>query len=81
MGANYALLGMATAYYPTAIRGTGSGVAVAVGRVGSVLGPLVPGLLLQGGMSATDVIILMAPTTALAGIAVYLLGYFPPAKD
>lgn len=81
MGANYALYGMATAYYPMAIRGTGSGVAVAVGRVGSVLGPLVPGLLLQGGMSATDIIILMAPTTALAGIAVYLLGYFPPAKD
>ena len=81
MGANYALYGMATAYYPMAIRGTGSGVAVAVGRVGSVLGPLVPGLLLQGGMSATDVIILMAPTTAVAGVAVYVLGFFPPAKD
>jgi hypothetical protein len=49
--------------------------------VGSVLGPLVPGLLLQSGMSATDVIIFMAPTTAVAGVAVYLLGYFPPAKD
>jgi AAHS family 3-hydroxyphenylpropionic acid transporter len=81
MGANYALYGMATAYYPTTIRGTGSGVAVGVGRVGSVLGPLVPGLLLQSGMSATDVIIFMAPTTAVAGVAVYLLGYFPPAKD
>ncbi len=81
MGANYSLYGVATAYYPTTIRGTGSGVAVGVGRVGSVLGPLVPGLLLQGGMSATDVIMLMAPTTAVAGLAVFLLGYFPPAKD
>ncbi|MEY4377807.1 MAG: hypothetical protein RJB26_2357 [Pseudomonadota bacterium] len=81
MGANYSLYGVATAYYPTAIRGTGSGVAVGVGRVGSVLGPLIPGLLLQGGMSATDVIVLMAPTTALAGVAVWLLGFFPPAKD
>ena len=32
-------------------------------------------------MSATDVIVLMAPTTALAGVAVWLLGFFPPAKD
>jgi AAHS family 3-hydroxyphenylpropionic acid transporter len=81
MGANYALYGIATTYYPTAIRGTGSGVAVGVGRVGTVLGPLVPGLLLQSGMSATDIIILMAPTMAVAAIAVYLLGFFPPAKD
>lgn len=81
MGANYSLYGVATAYYPTAIRGTGSGVAVGVGRVGSVLGPLVPGLLLQGGMSAADVIVLMAPATAVAGLAVFVLGYFPPAKD
>jgi AAHS family 3-hydroxyphenylpropionic acid transporter len=80
MGANYSLYGLATAYYPISIRGTGSGVAVGVGRVGSVLGPLVPGLLLQGGMSAADVILLMAPTTAVAGLAVFLLGYFPPAK-
>jgi hypothetical protein len=32
-------------------------------------------------MSATDIIILMAPTMAVAAIAVYLLGFLPPAKD
>lgn len=81
MGANYALYGVAASHYPTAIRGTGSGVAVGVGRFGSVVGPLVPGLLMQAGMSANDVIVLMAPTTAVAGLAVFALSFFPSAKD
>src|SRR5690606_24829632 len=36
LGANYALYGVAPQYYPTHVRGTGSGASVAVGRVGSI---------------------------------------------
>ena len=76
LGANYALYGVAPAYYPVAMRGTGSGASVAVGRVGSILGPLLAGILLQGGSSATDVVQYMAPFAAVAGIAVCVLSFF-----
>ena len=70
LGANYALYGVAPSYYPTAMRGTGSGASVGVGRVGSILGPLAAGLMLSGGQSAVDVVQYMAPVAAVAGIAV-----------
>jgi AAHS family 3-hydroxyphenylpropionic acid transporter len=79
LGANYALYGVAPSYYPPAMRGTGSGASVAVGRVGSILGPLAAGFLLQGGSSATDVVQYMAPVAAIAGIAVCLLSFFKRA--
>ena len=41
LGANYALYGIAAAYCPKRVRGAGSGVSVSVGRVGSILAPLV----------------------------------------
>jgi AAHS family 3-hydroxyphenylpropionic acid transporter len=76
LGANYALYGVAPAYYPTDMRGTGSGASVAVGRVGSILGPMSAGLLLSGGSSATNVVQYMAPVAAVAGVAVLMLSFF-----
>jgi AAHS family 3-hydroxyphenylpropionic acid transporter len=76
LGANYALYGVAPAYYPTAMRGTGSGASVAVGRVGSILGPAAAGMLLAGGSSAMNVVQYMAPVAAVAGIAVCALSFF-----
>src|SRR5688572_12245580 len=76
LGANYALYGVAPAYYPTAMRGTGSGASVAVGRVGSVLGPLVAGIMLAGGSSAMNVVQYMAPVAAVAGLAVCVLSFY-----
>jgi MFS transporter, AAHS family, 3-hydroxyphenylpropionic acid transporter len=76
LGANYALYGVAPAYYPTAMRGTGSGASVAVGRVGSILGPAVAGVLLSGGTTATSLVQYLAPVAAVAGIAVFVLSFF-----
>jgi AAHS family 3-hydroxyphenylpropionic acid transporter len=76
LGANYALYGVAPSYYPTAMRGTGSGASVAVGRVGSILGPMTAGLMLSGGSTATNVVQYMAPVAAVAGVAVLLLSFF-----
>ncbi|MEO8017393.1 MAG: MFS transporter, partial [Pseudomonadota bacterium] len=53
LGANYALYGVAPAYYPAAVRGTGSGASVAVGRIGAIFGPLLAGALLGSGVSAS----------------------------
>ncbi|MET0535072.1 MAG: MFS transporter [Steroidobacter sp.] len=75
LGANYALYGVAATYYPQDIRGTGSGASVAVGRIGSIAGPLLAGVLLGGGMSASGVVQYMVPVAALAGVAVFALSF------
>lgn len=81
LGANYALYGVAPSFYPSTMRGTGSGGAVAAGRVGSVVGPLLPGLLLSAGESANAVINLMAPAAAVAGIAVFALSFVKRSQE
>ena len=77
LGANYALYGVAPGYYPTSMRGTGSGASVAVGRVGSIIGPLLAGFMLAGGSSASNVLQFMAPVAAVAAVAVFVLSFFP----
>ena len=78
-GANYALYGVAAAYYPIAVRGTGSGASVAVGRIGSVVGPLLAGALLSQGLTATQVILTMVPAAAIAGVSVFVLSFYRQA--
>jgi AAHS family 3-hydroxyphenylpropionic acid transporter len=77
LGANYALYGVAPKYYSGPIRGTGSGASVAVGRIGSILGPLLAGLLMGGGASATSVLRYMIPVAAVAAVAVLALSFRP----
>jgi AAHS family 3-hydroxyphenylpropionic acid transporter len=81
MGANYALYGVAATYYPSRMRGTGSGASIAVGRIGSIGGPLLAGLLLGGGTTATNVVLYMVPFAAVAGIAVFALGFVRQAEE
>jgi AAHS family 3-hydroxyphenylpropionic acid transporter len=75
LGANYALYGVAPAYYPGAMRGTGSGASVAVGRVGSILGPLLAGFMMSSGTSATGVVLYMVPVAAISAAAVFALSF------
>lgn len=76
LGANYALYGAAASYYPAAVRGRGSGAAIAWGRLGSVAGPMVGGFLLQGGAGAGSVVAAMAPFAVVAGLGVVALSIF-----
>ena len=75
LGANYALYGVAPVYYPGAIRGTGSGASVAVGRIGSILGPLLAGFMMSSGTSATGVVLYMVPVAAVSAAAVFALSF------
>ena len=81
MGANYSLYGVAAPYYPKSMRGTGSGASVAVGRIGSILGPMLAGYLLSGGATATTIMKYLAPMAAIAGIAVVALSFFKRAEE
>lgn len=74
MSATQALLYAVTpANYPTAIRGTGVGAAVSVGRLGSAAGPLLAGALLGVGKTPREVLAVMAPTMLLSALAIVLL--------
>ena len=81
LGANYALYGIAGSYYPLEMRGTGSGASVAWSRVGSIIGPLLAGVMLGGGATATNVVQYMVPFAAAAGVATVILSFFPRAEQ
>lgn len=72
VGAQSMLYALAATSYPTRMRGTGVGAAVAVGRIGSIVGPLVAGQLLAGGASATTVIGASVPVAAVAALTAWL---------
>ena len=82
IGAQFALYGAAASYYPTVMRGRGSGAAIAWGRLGSVAGPLAGGYLLAGGAGAGGVVLSLAPAATVAGLAVFVLSFVGrPAVD
>jgi AAHS family 3-hydroxyphenylpropionic acid transporter len=60
--------------YPADIRATGVGATVAVGRLGSMAGPLVAGQILALGMGGSAVLFAAAPGLLLsAGMALTLM--------
>nr|WP_246462868.1 3-(3-hydroxy-phenyl)propionate transporter MhpT [Nitrospirillum iridis] len=59
--------------YPTSMRGTGVGGAVAAGRLGSVVGPLLGGVLVGAGQSAAQVLFSILPLVAVGGLLAVLL--------
>ncbi|ENV33862.1 3-(3-hydroxy-phenyl)propionate transporter MhpT [Acinetobacter gerneri] len=73
VGGQSALYGLAAMFYPTEMRGTGVGAAVAIGRLGSFAGPLLAGLLLSFGSSSTMVIGSSIPMILIAAISALLL--------
>ena len=73
VGAQLILFALAPLYYRTAIRGTGVGAAVAVGRLGSVVGPLFAGGLLAGGSGSAAVLLAIVPFVAVGGSAALAL--------
>ncbi|MGF6415421.1 3-(3-hydroxy-phenyl)propionate transporter MhpT [Paraburkholderia sp. MM5482-R1] len=73
VGAQSMLYSLSAASYPTSVRGTGVGAAVAVGRVGSIVGPVAAGQLLAMGKSSALVIGASVPVTIVAAITALLV--------
>jgi AAHS family 3-hydroxyphenylpropionic acid transporter len=72
------LYSMAPAYYPTRIRGTGVGAAVSAGRLGSVTGPVIAGILLASGFLPADLLLWLLPAVAVSFVAgMYLVVRLP----
>lgn len=72
-GGQSVLYALAPLFYPAAIRATGVGTAVAVGRLGAMSGPLLAGKMLALGTGTVGVMAASAPGIVLAGVAVFWL--------
>ncbi|MDR6629659.1 AAHS family 3-hydroxyphenylpropionic acid transporter [Acinetobacter lwoffii] len=59
--------------YPTEVRGTGVGVASAVGRIGAMLGPVIAGQLLTAGFGAAGVITAAIPCIIISALCMLFL--------
>ena len=70
IGAQAALNSAAGLLYPTAARSRGVGLALGVGRIGSVIGPLIAGAMVASGVSsARDLFLLPLAPLALGAVA------------
>ncbi|KGJ08607.1 MFS transporter [Paracoccus versutus] len=74
MGAQFSLNGVTSMLYPPEIRGFGVGAALAVGRVGSIIGPFAAGVILQGGGGTAGVLAAIIPFVAIGAVTMALLG-------
>lgn len=73
IGSQFVIYGILPLYYPVQIRGTGVGWAVAMGRVGAVLGPLFAGRMLEAGASSQEIMVATIPVVCVALVAIILL--------
>ena len=72
-GGLFVLYGLTPGFYPLPMRAAGSGAAVAVGRIGSILGPITAGQLRAGGFGPDQVFQAMIPATLIAAATAFLL--------
>ncbi|WP_043310467.1 3-(3-hydroxy-phenyl)propionate transporter MhpT [Pseudomonas sp. ML96] len=66
VGGQLILYALAPRIYPGDVRATGVGVAVAVGRLGSMSGPLLAGQMLAGGAGVSGLLLAASPIVLLA---------------
>ncbi|MGM8899340.1 MULTISPECIES: 3-(3-hydroxy-phenyl)propionate transporter MhpT [unclassified Psychrobacter] len=72
-GGQSALYALAARAYSKSMRGTGVGVAVAMGRIGSFVGPLLAGVIFSYNSNSSFVIGSSIPVIVIAGVAAILL--------
>jgi AAHS family 4-hydroxybenzoate transporter-like MFS transporter len=73
VGGQIAANALAAGFYPTAVRATGVGWALGIGRIGSIVGPLVGGALLTMKWSAGQVFAAAAAAALCAALAAFSL--------
>ena len=73
VGGQIAANALAATFYPTSVRATGVGWALGIGRVGSIVGPLVGGVLLTMKWSTASVFAAAAAAAMCAALAAFAL--------
>lgn len=80
LGGQVGLNAMSGTIYPTYIRSTGAGWAFGVGRIGSIVGPVLGGMLINLNPSNTMLFTVAAIPVACCAGAAFLLGKAPAAQ-
>ncbi len=71
-GAQGGLSAVAAGFYPTPIRSTGLGWALGVGRIGSIVGPVLGGIMLSMRWGPREIFLAGATPALCAAVAVIL---------
>jgi MFS transporter, AAHS family, 4-hydroxybenzoate transporter len=78
VGGQIAANALTATYYPTMMRSTGVGWALGIGRVGSIVGPLIGGVMLTRHMGAEALFTAAAVPALIACVATFALGRIAP---
>jgi AAHS family 4-hydroxybenzoate transporter-like MFS transporter len=73
IGGNNSLVGLTAVLYPTYIRATGVGWALGIGRFGSIVGPILGGVLLKAGWDRTSLFMVAAVPAFVAAVFTLIL--------
>lgn len=74
------LYGIAADCYSAAHRGAGVGAAIALGRIGSIAGPLLAAVFIGAGRSPGQVLTGILPIVVVCGVVVTVLGWGRPVQ-
>jgi AAHS family 4-hydroxybenzoate transporter-like MFS transporter len=75
IGAQLSINALASTTYPTSVRSTGVGWALGVGRIGSIIGPVLGGILMTIGLGTANLFLISAVPAVVAAVCVFLLKY------
>lgn len=73
-GGQKSVIALGTVFYPAAIRSTGVGWALGIGRLGGIVGPLLVGAMVAAHWSFASVFYALAIPMLVAAAAVFVLG-------
>lgn len=74
IGSQFCMNALAANFYPTGVRSTGVGWALGVGRIGSIIGPVLGGILIALAWNTTSIFVAIAVPAVVASVAVFLIG-------
>jgi len=73
VGGQIASNALAATYYPTTMRSSGVGWALGIGRIGSIVGPLIGGIMLARQVGAESLFLAAAVPALIASLAAFAL--------
>lgn len=73
IGGQPAVNALAATYYPTALRSTGVGWSLGIGRIGSIVGPVLGGELIRLNWSTNEIFLAMAVPTVISALMLVLM--------
>jgi len=81
LGGHIGLIALSGTLYPTFMRATGAGWGLGVGRVGSIIGPIVAGVLIGAGVARPTLLYLTAILFFFCALALFALAIAKRSQD